>query len=253
MSTIVQAGEQAVRVILSRDNGAEVQLEAHQQPLTQILKKITDTTGIPIHYSVLPQKLITATCVGTTVRQILECLFDKRADLIFRYAKNVSPNRLEEVWVLGTNFGAEEKCTTADIRTHNPVTNIRAEDGVNKLLKLAKSHDSMQRADAVARLAAEGQTHERSINHALVSALSDKNAEVRAQAVSGLANRDSSDAQAALQNALQDDNASVRLMAVDRAGDNIALLQQALGDNDETVRTYAATKLEAFSNAAKAK
>lgn len=253
MSTVTQADEQAVRVILSQDTGAKLQLEAHQQPLTQILKKITDTTGVAIHYSVLPKELITATCVGTTVKQVLECLFDKRADLIFRYAKNVSPSRPEEVWILGTNFGSEDKCTMAGIETHTPLTNMRPETvGVNELLERAKTHDPMQRADAVARLAAEGQTNEASVNSALVSALSDKNAEVRAQAVSGLTSRDSSDAQAALQNALQDDDASVRLMAVDRAGNNVTLLQQALADSDETVRTYAATKLEAFSNAAKA-
>lgn len=253
MSTVAQADEQAVRVILSQDAGAKLQLEAHQQPLTRILKKITDTTGVAIHYSVLSKELITATCVGTTVKQVLECLFDKRADLIFRYAKNVSPNRPEEVWVLGTNFGAEDRCTTVGIETHTPLTNMRVETGgVNELLERAKTHDPMQRADAVARLAAEGQANEESVNSALVSALSDKNAEVRAQAVSGLANRDSSDAQAALQNAMQDDDASVRLMAVDRAGNNVTLLQQALADSDETVRAYAATKLEAFSNAAKA-
>ena len=260
MPTIVSAGEEAVRVILTQDAGAELQLEARQLPLPQILKKITEETGVPIHYSVLPKELVTATCVGTTVKQVLECLFDKKADLIFRYAKNASKNvslkRPAEVWVMGTNFGAEEACTTAGMQTRNPVTGMQAQagdtKGVDKLLEQVKTQDPEQRADAVALLAAEGQTDDANVNSALVSALSDKNADVRAQAVFGLARRESGDAPAALQNAMQDGDVSVRLMAVGNAGDNAALLQQALGDSDETVRAYAATKLEELSSAGKA-
>ncbi|MFA6162355.1 MAG: HEAT repeat domain-containing protein [Methylobacter sp.] len=260
MPTIVPAGEEAVRVILTQDDGAELQLEARQLPLPQILKKITEETGVPIHYSVLPKGLVTATCVGTTVKQVLECLFDKKADLIFRYAKNaskkVSLNRPEEVWVMGTNFGAEDACTTAGMQTRNSVTGMQAQagdtDGVDKLLELAKTQDPAERADAVALLAAKGQKNDENVNSALVAALSDKNADVRAQAVFGLARRESGDSPAALQNAMQDGDASVRLMAVDNAGDNVALLQQALGDSNETVRTYAAKKLEKLSSAGKA-
>lgn len=247
MPTLASAGGQAARVVLSQDAGAKLQLEARQQPLPQILKTITEKTGVPIHYSALPKQLVTVTCVGTTVKQVLECLFDKKADLIFRYANNTAQNHPEEAWVLGTNFAAEETPATTGMETKTDDA-----DEVDKLLERVKTGDPVQRADAVAGLAAEKQANEGSINSALVSALSDKNAEVRAQAVSGLTSRDSSDAPAALQNAMQDDDASVRLMAVDSAGDNIALLQQALGDSDETVRAYAAIKLEAFSNAAKA-
>ncbi len=255
--TVPAADEQAVRVSLSAYPGAELQLEARQQPLPQILKQITDTTGVAIHYSELPNALITATCVGTTVKQVLECLFAKKADLIFRYAKpkskSTAAHRPEEVWVLGTNFGADRDCATAGTAT--PIAAKRPEtdnaDKVDNLLELTKNQDPVQRAAAVANLAADRQRDAVSVNHALVSALSDKNAEVRAQALSGLARRESSDAPAALQNALQDSDASVRLMAVDHAGDNIALLQQALSDNDETVRAYAAAKLEAFADAAK--
>jgi len=260
MSTIVSAGEEAVRVILTQDAGAELQLEARQLSLPQILKKITEETGVPIHYSVLPKELVTATCVGTTVKQVLECLFDKKADLIFRYAKNASKNvslkRPAEVWVMGTNFGAEEACTMAVMQARNPVAGMQAQagdtKGVDKLLEQIKTQDPEQRADAVALLAAEGPKNDANVNSALVSALSDKNADVRAQAVFGLARRESGDAPAALQNAMQDGDVSVRLMAVGNAGDNAALLQQALDDSDETVRAYAATKLEELSNTGKA-
>ncbi len=248
MSVIASAGGEAVRVILTQESGTKLQLEARQQPLAEIVKKITDATGVPIHYSVLPNELITAVCAGATVQQVLECLFDKKADLIFRYAKNasknVAQNRPEEVWVLGTSFGTEKADTTAE--RLNPVEATQVETGgvddLDILLDLAKNQDPAQRADAVAGLAAIGQVDDGTVNSALVSALSDKSAVVRAQAVSGLASRKSADAPAALQNAMQDSDASVRLMALDYAGDNIALLQQALGDSDQTVRAYAVTK-----------
>ncbi len=256
MPTLASAGEQALQVILSRDDGAQLQLEARQQPLAQILKKMTEATGVPIHYSELPKSLITATCVGPTVKQVLECLFDKKVDLVFRFAQHGSKN-VEEVWVMGSNFGAESACTTASIKTQQPVTTRQAKtndsNAVDKLLKQVQTKNALRRADAVADLAAEGQTNDQSVNSALVSALSDKNPEVRAQAVSGLASRESFDAPVALQNALHDSDASVRLMAVDQAGDNASLLQQALSDGDETVRAYAAIKLEALSGAGKAR
>lgn len=260
MPTVAAATEQqALKLTLSQNAGAELQLEARQQFLPRILKKMTEATGVPIHYSVLPQETITATCAGTTVKQVLECLFDKKADLVFRYAKHrakeAPQHRLEEVWVLGTDFAAEGAFATAGMPVQNPAAtthkNTGDTDETDDLLELIKTEDPGQRADAVARLAAEGQTNNERINGALLSALSDKNAEVRAQAVFGLVKRESDDAQSVLQNAMQDSATSVRLMAVDSAGDNAALLQQALRDNDGTVRAYAATKLEALAGTGK--
>lgn len=244
LPAIVSANEQAVHVILSQHPGAELQLEARQQPLPRILKTMTEKTGVPIHYSVLPQELMTAKCTGTTVKQVLECLFNKKADLVFRYAKHrekdISQHRPEEVWVLSTDFYVDGPGMQA-------ATMHKGTDETDTLLELTGTEDPGQRADAVARLAAEGQANNEHINSALLAALSDKSAEVRAQAVFGLARRKSDDAQGALQNAMRDSDASVRLMAIDNAGDNTALLQQALRDNDRVVRAYAATKLEVLS------
>lgn len=247
-----EADEQAARLMLSRDAATSWRLEARQQPLPGVLKTITEKTGVPIHYSVLPQALISTTCVGATVKQVLECLFNKKADLIFRYKNNAAQNSPEEVWVLGTNVDVAQASISSGVETQHPIPEMSAQTGgteaMDKLLEQLKTDDPGQRADAVARLSAEKQSHDGTIDRVLVSALSDKNAEVRAQAVFALAKRESGGAPAALQQALQDSDASVRLMAVDNAGDNVALLQQALNDSDETVRTYAATKLETFSH-----
>ena len=229
ISTAPYAGEKNIRVVKTQDAGSELQLEARQMPLASVLDKITEVTNVPIHYSVLPEGPVTAMCVGANVKQVLECLFNKKADLVFRYlhhpAKKNQPDCLAEVWVLGTYFDVEPGASTGYV----------------------SAKKSQYHTDAVANLAAQGQANDPAIYKALEFALSDENAEVRAQAVSGLARHEGYDASSVLQSALQDSDASVRLMAVDYAGDHPALLQQALGDSDETVRAYAAIKLEALS------
>jgi HEAT repeat protein len=115
---------------------------------------------------------------------------------------------------------------------------------------MAKGEDPAQRADAIARLAADERMEGTALRKTLENALSDDDPSVRAQAVYGLARREGAGAAAILQEALHDSDASVRLMAVDSAGTDAqgaALLQEALADKDETVRVLAATKLESLS------
>ena len=111
---------------------------------------------------------------------------------------------------------------------------------------MTASNDPAERADALALLVIKGRAGDADIRKALETALTDKDANVRAQALSSLARREGDGAAAQLQAALQDSDVSVRLMAVDSAGNNPALLQQAVTDRDETVRTLATMKLEAL-------
>lgn len=225
-------------------------------PLADVLDKIAHATGVPIHYSILPEGLVTATCVGSNVKQILECLFNKKADLIFRYrrpSKENQQNHPLEAWVLGARFDMEQEasaaCVPAERRIQDMATNsqtLNTED-TDKLAAMATAKNPQYRTDAIANIAVQKQANNPAIHKILEAALSDRNAEVRAQAIFGLARQQDYDASAALQSALHDSDASVRLMAVDNAGDNLALLQQALSDSDETVRAYAAIKLETFS------
>ena len=74
--------------------------------------------------------------------------------------------------------------------------------------------------------------------------MTDQDDSVRAQAISSLSHREGSSAAGAIQEALRDSSVDVRLMAVDSITDDNPLLQQAINDSDETVRSLAATKLE---------
>lgn len=259
-TTALAADEKTISVIEARYPGNGLQLEARRMPVAEVLDNITVVTGVPIHYSILPEGLVTATCAGTTVKQILECLFNKQADLIFRYtldahnpSKEIQQNSPAEVWVLGENLSLEQDDFAVTLaRQPETASGVAANlqtlgvDDTDALMETVAAQNPQFRADAIAGLAAH-QANDPAIHEALTSALSDQEPEVRAQAVFGLAQDDADEASAVLQSALQDSDVSVRLMAVDNAGGNQALLQQALTDSDETVRTYAAVKLKAFS------
>jgi hypothetical protein len=252
-------------LLISKDTATALQLEARQAPLAQVLDKITKTTGVPIHYSALPEGRVTATCVGATLRQILECVLNHKADLIFRYPHNTvwhtPKNTLEEAWVLGAKFDAisplvtSADCEATVLKQQDQLQALRGQkrtDAVDPnqtdaMLKLAQSKDPAERSQGIGGLLAAGKPGDPAIKAALEAALSDSNADVRAQAISSFAHRNEDGTEAALQTALQDESADVRVMAVDSAGNNTALLQQALHDKNEIVRSLAVLKLETLN------
>jgi len=258
------ADQQNIQFIMNGNTGSELQLEVRQAPLAQVLDKIADATGVSIHYSVLPRDLVSTTCAGPTISRILTCLLERKADLVYRYGRVASqghsqPQREpEEVWVLAINEANSAACNPSgncikqafqdkkDTKTGSVQNGI---DETGLLLKMAASGDPAQRLDAVALLAIKGRGGDADVRKALENALSDRDATVRAQALSSLARREGDGAALQLQDALKDSDVSVRLMAVDSAGDNPVLLQQAITDSDETVRTLATMKLEALTKA----
>jgi HEAT repeats len=255
-------GKATSDLVMTDDKGSELQLEARQMPLAQVLDSIAHKTHVPIHYSVLPEGLVTATCVGTTLKQLLECLLDRKADLIVRYKRNPtqagSKGQVEEAWILGSKLSGSPStancvATTGQMLGQGSLTLRQNQQGqaaetqpdqTDELLKMAQSKDPTERADAIGALLAEGREGDPNVKAALEQALTDQNANVRAQAISTLSHREGSNATAAIQEALHDSSVDVRLMAVDGIVDDVPLLQQAINDSDETVRSLAATKLE---------
>lgn len=247
-ANVSNSGEQNVRLVITKDRGAELQLEVRQAPLMKVLNAIADKTGLRINYSVLPDELVTATCVGPTVKQILECLLVRKADIVFRYSPPTSRayphGQPVEAWVLGAKFEAGQ---TNPVVCSLPGTQqtVNAEpDETDDLVKMASSKVPAERAEAIGRMMAAGHKDDISIRKTLETALSDQDARVRVQAISSLAHREGSAAVApALQEALHDSEASVRLTAIDNAGSDVALLKQALNDSDATVRQLAEIRL----------
>jgi len=253
--------------LITDDKGGELQLEVRQMPIVQVLDSIARKTNVPIHYSVLPEGLVTATCVGTTLKQVLECLLDRKADLIVRYSRSPdkvgSKGQIAEAWILGSRFDgypATANCAaTGEIAGKGSLTLKQNEkkteavpDRTGELLKMAKSNNPAERAGALGALLSGGLKGDPDVKAALEEALSDEDANVRAQAISSLSHREGSGAAGAIQEALHDSAVDVRMMAVDGISDDVALLQQAINDSDETVRSLAAIKLDELTQVNKA-
>lgn len=249
-----------------------IHLEARQTPLGKILEQIAKKTGAIIHYSVLPQEPVTATCAGGTLKTVMECLLSSKVDRIYRklafksnhkrHAQNVTTViNPEEIWILGSRYGNQANNPQCLIdegsnTTNNHNNNNSQENNPNAaLLLMAQLGNDPRwaelRKQALSLLAAQGKTDDPQtddeITELLQQALTDEDADVRAQAVFGLSQQDSPGAGQALHDAMLDKSADVRLMAVDNAKadspDGRAILQQALNDSDVTVKAAASYKL----------
>lgn len=255
-------------LVMTDSKGSEFQLKVKQMPLAQVLDSIAHKTQVPIHYSILPEGLVTATCVGATLKQVLECLLNGKADLIVNnpqgLANSDSKGQVAEAWILGSRLADATDTATATAIAECPISVGQtadngsftlsqklqdaeaAADRIDELLKTAQSKNPTDREEAIGQLLAEAQGNPE-INAVLERALTDPDENVRAQAISSLAHREGANATGAIQVALNDDSADVRLMAVDSITNDVGLLQQAVNDSDETVRSLATVKLEQLS------
>jgi HEAT repeat protein len=121
------------------------------------------------------------------------------------------------------------------------------EESIDNLVVMTGNQDPQLRIHALAALSEGGLADESTVRSALNAALDDKNANVRAYAVQALAGRGGPEAAAILGQALRDPDPNVRIMAVDQMvpkDQGLTLLQEALADTNETVRTIAAERLK---------
>ncbi len=251
-------GTSSARVdfISTNDRDSRYRLEVRQAPMQLVLGRIEAETGVPFHYSVLPEGLVTATCAGPSIKTILECLLDGKADLIVRSSPGHAPskNSILEAWVLGSRLdGAVAKDCSVRVENDEADIGSMAENSAQtkveqlrtqELLRMAHSENPEERAGAIGAFLSEGGADDPEIKAVLDQALIDEDAGVRAQAVSVLSRReDSATRTAILQDALQDESPDVRVMAVDSITDDKILLQQAVSDSNESIRDLAAMKL----------
>lgn len=234
----------------NRDEGDGFRLEVRQAPLARIVSLLQEKTGMKIHYSVLPDGPVTTTCVGASPKQLLECLLAAKSDLVFRYPRNSkadSANQPTEAWILGAKYSTGltpvvEICS----KQAEPEAKEAAEPNrTDELLIKAKAKNPSERVAAIGELLSEGRPGDAAVREVLEQALNDKDAKVRAQAISTYANREGEKAFGALQEALHDSDAWVRQMALGSTDDK-TLLQQAVNDSEESVRSLAEQKLKAL-------
>ncbi|MGY6215809.1 HEAT repeat domain-containing protein [Methylolobus aquaticus] len=250
-------------VVATRTASGFLTLDARAAPLGAAIDELSRVAGVAIHYSVLPKEVVTATCAGTSLLTVLACLVGPAVNVVAvdaaDAARGGSEGQANGLWITGSSLAPRGEtgesgaggCTPAagrkpirsdrDIRTARLTRKEKAD-----LIEKSTGQDAVQRADAVARLVLETGQGDVELRRVLEAGLTDKDARVRVQAVYGLAREPSPEALPALREALHDVDPDVRLMAVDSIGADAAmrpLLEEALGDSDETVRQVAATKL----------
>jgi HEAT repeats len=261
VSNALQTGQPtSINLTLSKHASTAIRLETRAAPLAQILKAIADKIGVNIHYSVLPEAPVTATCVGANVGQIMDCLVAKQVGLVAHKPQKDKP---AEFWLLGSSVGSCQAVTVAPVvspiaaaeQQPTPEEQAQADQAIQEqsdlLLEQAKAKDPGQRAEAITNLISGGMKDDPNVRKALEEALTDTDATIRANAITALSQREGEGATEQLRQALNDTDVNVRLMVVDHAGNDSALLQQALADKDPMIRDYAASKLEALNTQGK--
>lgn len=255
-SAPVASNPSAIEISLSDEHDSAIRLAARQASLGKILKQLADKTGARIHYSALPEAPVTATCAGANVRQIMECLLARQVGLV---ANKPEQDKPDEFWLLGSSVGS---CQAISIEPELPKnTDItqpvqvpvsleaqaEADEAVHeqseRLLKQAQSKDPFLRGEALNNLGAQGDKSDANVDEALRNGLSDKDASVRAQAITGIARRGGVEVADLLGQALKDQDVNVRMTAVSVVPDDATILQQALNDTDATIRSLAKDKL----------
>jgi hypothetical protein len=181
-----------IQIIQPIPNDSGLRLEARQAQLGKILKELADKTGAVIHYSVLPEAPVTATCAGANIWQLMDCLVAKQVGMVTNKPESGKP---AEFWLLGTSVGSckamtvepiAQKVQAAAEQQHKPTAAEQAEidqgnqNQSNALLeKFKTSKDKGDRAEALNNLVAVGKIDDLNIRNALEEAMQDKDASIR--------------------------------------------------------------------------
>ena len=258
-------------------------LAARRVSWKQVLDRITEKTGIRFRSTGPQAGSVSVTIEPLPVRQALERLLGPGADFICRYGRatdsRATPTLPQEVWILGGERfarsealynqggdGAEQPRSPAsdsafdvsegldeagakDMQASAGGTAERKE--IDALVELAAADDPAQRVQALSALGDRGAADDDTVRSTLEAAFADRDASVRGQALQALTIHGGGEAMEHLRQGLRDPDPGVRIVAIDRVeprDEGIALLQEALADADETVRSLAASRLKQAEN-----
>lgn len=279
-SRAVKPGSPESQSLQLRFGDGLLSLHANQRPFAEVLGAIQKATGIRLHYPLPLPGSITESFTALPIKRALERLFGPEASLMFRYAvADEAPGPLavpKEAWVIGTiragssedvAAGAEENETrpqapvaapgsppdpaaTPAVTAEDPgmLPGLDDEEAIDGLIGMARDEDPEMRLQALATLSqsAEGSEAD-SVESAIEAALTDQDARVRGQALQALASREGAEAMPHLRQALRDPDPGVRMLAIENAAsgeEGKALFEEALSDEDESVRAVARARLD---------
>lgn len=226
---------------------AQWQLQTNQAPLTETLNEIQRVSGLRIHFSALPKQAVSATCVADELEQVLKCLLGNSVNLVFsRPVQGSVTAANNEVWILGSSLNtseAQQHCAASMAATAPVNTEEVKGRTTEQLLADVNADNEQRRAEAVFDLAQQTDANPAEVEAVLLKGLTDQSGLVRSQALTAWTQRQGEAALPELQQALSDVDSSVRIQAVELT-ENVAMLNQALHDQDAFVRQLAQAKLQ---------
>lgn len=234
----------AGRVEVSVDKAGTIILNAKEAPIAEVLDLLARNSGKPIRFQDAPEQSVTVSCHGPGLETVLRCLLGTGADLAFSYEDGMAGHRsLASVKILSSTFlKLPDYPLTANGQMREPEART-PEEAMARL----HSEDPGQRARALDQLGRFEQIDKATLATAYNDAMKDKDGDVRAAAVNGLALLDEKNSFPMLSAAMSDESASVRLAALDGMEQvdeqSLPFYEQALNDEDDSVRALAELRL----------
>jgi len=242
--------EAKIKLKLTQYSGIEVQLDVLNASLSDILDEVSAKANIPIHYSILPSELISATCVGGNLDIVFQCLLGDNVNIVFHYPSNALPqgkvaNTLpKEIWFMASSFGNIISEKNEQLLCQEQLTELPKNERLELLIEKGMSSDPIQRAQAIVVLAREAPKENEEVKNLLLEALDDESGKVRLQALIAWVVRKSGNVEQVLQQALQDESRGVRLKAVGLTRSLLLLQQVVDNESDSSVKRYAERRLK---------
>jgi hypothetical protein len=248
-------------VIRLHRRGNRLSATVRDAPWKRLLEAVERETGIAVEAKGTLEGTVTSEFSALHVENGLRRLF-RDADVVVFYAAESNGdtrNMVTRVWLFprsGPGLAHEEvrhgrsQPAVADERKSlddNDGAEEQQRQELAAFLRMTKDADPTIRRQALSALSDSGHEDMSLVESMLRAALADQDAGVRGYAIETLASRGGPEAVAYLWEGLRDQEPSVRIQAiesVDPRRHGLAVLQAALEDPDETVRSIATFRLK---------
>lgn len=231
-----------------------IHLSVREAAIGTALDALSGRLGVPIRHAGAPERPVSLSCRGESIRPVLRCLLGAEADLLFQYADTGAPAKdaegVSSVTVLASTFRDEPAgvppTASRDAGAGGPNRQADEQPTLEGALAMTRSPDAETRTSGLELLGGIEGIDRDVLRTAYQAGLHDQDGDTRATALLGLAGLDGENSFGLLTEALGDEDPSVRLAAVDGMAVNDEsrpYLQKALTDPDESVRELAGLRL----------
>lgn len=180
-------------VRLTRDEEGVLRLEVNRASWDQVFAEIAGRAGVQVHHAGLPPVLVSASCVGPSIKDVVECLLGPKASLVFRYSAELSQGvhkaQPVEAWV-GMSTPDTGQCIAGEapeqtqtlqaadsrVKAHSTVPDPELTE---TLERLAESDKPADRISALSQLAGDKPVAPAMVDRIVENGVADEDPNVR--------------------------------------------------------------------------